>query len=332
MERRREAFEISPEQAAALLGAGEPGQDLSGCAALTGGLANSTYSLELASGEARVLRIVLGEPGRAATEARLLELLAGHPELPVPRVFAALPAGAVSGIPYPALLLDRLPGQNLATALPSLPAAHAADLGHQVGRALARIQAFEFERSGELVTAGQNLRVEPWRLASADPELSAGLAFGLACIDASPAGPRLGRLAEPLRAFLQEGARRWPELSSAARLVHGDFKPPNLLVRLEAERACLSGVLDWEFAHAGTPAADHGNLFRVRSPSLPQGFEAGVEAGLRAGGVALAADWRRQRSYVDVLSALEFLSSSRELPQRHAASLAQVERALGEDG
>jgi aminoglycoside phosphotransferase (APT) family kinase protein len=49
--------------------------------------------------------------------------------------------------------------------------------------------------------------------------------------------------------------------------VHSDFNPKNLLV--DPESGELTGVLDWEFAHAGSPFTDLGNLLRFeRRPDL----------------------------------------------------------------
>jgi hypothetical protein len=43
-------------------------------------------------------------------------------------------------------------------------------------------------------------------------------------------------------------------------LVHSDLNPKNLLV--DPDSLMLTGVLDWEFAHAGHPFTDLGNLLR----------------------------------------------------------------------
>jgi aminoglycoside phosphotransferase (APT) family kinase protein len=45
-----------------------------------------------------------------------------------------------------------------------------------------------------------------------------------------------------------------------ACLVHSDFNPKNLLV--DPATGELTGLLDWEFAHAGNPVTDLGNLLR----------------------------------------------------------------------
>jgi aminoglycoside phosphotransferase (APT) family kinase protein len=49
--------------------------------------------------------------------------------------------------------------------------------------------------------------------------------------------------------------------------VHSDLNPKNLL--LDPETLALTGVLDWEFAHAGHPFTDLGNLLRFeRDPAF----------------------------------------------------------------
>ena len=53
-------------------------------------------------------------------------------------------------------------------------------------------------------------------------------------------------------------------------LVHSDFNPKNLLV--DPETARITGLIDWEFAHAGSPYADLGNLLRFsRGPGARPG-------------------------------------------------------------
>jgi aminoglycoside phosphotransferase (APT) family kinase protein len=50
-------------------------------------------------------------------------------------------------------------------------------------------------------------------------------------------------------------------------LVHSDLNPKNLLV--DPETLEVTGVLDWEFAHAGGPTTDLGNLLRLdRDPAF----------------------------------------------------------------
>jgi len=46
-------------------------------------------------------------------------------------------------------------------------------------------------------------------------------------------------------------------------LVHSDFNPKNLLV--DPSSGAITGLVDWEYAHAGTPHADLGNLLRFET-------------------------------------------------------------------
>jgi aminoglycoside phosphotransferase (APT) family kinase protein len=52
-------------------------------------------------------------------------------------------------------------------------------------------------------------------------------------------------------------------------LVHSDFNPKNLLV--DPETARITGLIDWEFAHAGSPYADLGNLLRFSEDQVLAG-------------------------------------------------------------
>jgi aminoglycoside phosphotransferase (APT) family kinase protein len=51
--------------------------------------------------------------------------------------------------------------------------------------------------------------------------------------------------------------------------VHSDFNPKNLLV--DPASARITGLIDWEFAHAGSPYTDLGNLFRFCSDPVLAG-------------------------------------------------------------
>ena len=49
--------------------------------------------------------------------------------------------------------------------------------------------------------------------------------------------------------------------------MHGDVNSKNLLV--DPDSLHVTGVVDWEFAHSGSPYADLGNLLRFdRAPAL----------------------------------------------------------------
>ena len=72
-------------------------------------------------------------------------------------------------------------------------------------------------------------------------------------------------------------------------LVHSDLNPKNLL--FDPDTLALTGVLDWEFAHAGHPFTDLGNLLRFdRDPVVRRGRAGGVRRAARH--AAGARRWR----------------------------------------
>jgi len=93
------------------------------------------------------------------------------------------------------------------------------------------------------------------------PLLSRGL-FADGDLTIKPFEPQLldslGELGTTVEALLDEEARTC--------LVHSDLNPKNLL--LDPATLAITGVLDWEFAHAGHPFTDLGNVLRFdREPA-----------------------------------------------------------------
>jgi aminoglycoside phosphotransferase (APT) family kinase protein len=155
----------------------------------------------------------------AAHEAAVLELLA-RTTIPVPRVVAADPDGAASGVP--ALLITRLPGRP-----PGLPRDMAAFL-EQLARALPAIHA---------VDRGEEL--PPYRRY-----------YGLG----SRTPPAWSRRPELWQRAL-ELAREDPP-SGLRCFIHRDYHPENTLW----SRGRLTGIVDWTSACWGPPAVDTGHM------------------------------------------------------------------------
>ena len=93
------------------------------------------------------------------------------------------------------------------------------------------------------------------------------------------------------------------ELESDSMLVHGDFNPNNVLI----DNGTVSGVLDSEYSHSGTPYMDIGNLLRY----TPDEYHGQITLGLEAGGMSLPNDWMERDELVDLTSHLVFLTSQR---------------------
>jgi aminoglycoside phosphotransferase (APT) family kinase protein len=238
--------------------------DLSSLTPLEGGWSGQTFLAE-AAGERSVVRVYPpGARGPAAveTDAAVLRLVRGL--LPVPEVLEVRPA--VPEADRPGLLVTSfLPGVRGDELLPTLDESGLAQVGATLGGLLADLGGMPMLRPGPFV----------------DPDLALGRFGGSAGADGLPDYvearlPELGHLTpEEIVGLREVGVEAQVLLDTVARccLVHSDLNPKNLL--LDPDTLALTGVLDWEFAHAGHPFTDLGNLLRFdRAPA----FEAAVLA------------------------------------------------------
>jgi hypothetical protein len=262
-------------------------QSVESASLLSGGACNSNYRLRLTSGGDEVVARFYGR-GSPAVDQYVLDLVGNL--LPVPKILAAGNDWAVMRL------------------LPGFPLEDDPVAVRDVGRALARVGSVRFERPG-CITAGGS--VEPWpfnelggfvRVCLAKPEVRGWL------------GDETSLEVERL---LVSEATRLDEMAGDARLVHGDFNPSNILV----SGGKVSGVLDWEFAHSGSPYMDIGNLLR-HQPNRAED----LAAGLSDEGVALPDDWEYRAALVDLGSHLEFLTSA--MPEEFKRGCVQRVRDL----
>jgi aminoglycoside phosphotransferase (APT) family kinase protein len=214
---------------------------------LAGGWSGHTFLAE-AVGERSVVRIY--PPGRRAdsapeVDAAVLRLVRGL--VPVPDVLEVRRADAAADQPG-LLVMSYLPGQRGDLVLPDLTDAETATLGEHLGDLLADLAGMPTQRSGPFVDAD---------LTIGDFGLPDGLA-GFVADHAIALGWELDLLAS-LEA-VAVNAQTLLDGVGRTCLVHSDLNPKNLLV--DTDTLTVTGVLDWEFAHSGSPFTDLGNLLR----------------------------------------------------------------------
>lgn len=219
---------------------------------LAGGWSGETFLGE-AAGERTVVRVYAARGarrGRAAVEvdAAVLRLVRGL--LPVPEVLEVRRPGP-DGDPPAVLVTAVLPGQRLDVVLPALTAEQRARVGHRVGSVTGRLAQMPMPRAGRFVDG--ELRVEPFHEATDLPSWLERHRGAGALQDWSPS---------EYAALLDVATQAQTLLDPVERtcLVHGDLNAKNLLV--DPETLAVTGLLDWEFAHAGLPVTDLGNVLR----------------------------------------------------------------------
>jgi aminoglycoside phosphotransferase (APT) family kinase protein len=218
---------------------------------LAGGWSGQTFLAE-AGGERSVVRIYPpGRRGDDAPEIDAAELRLVRGLVPVPEVLEV--RRVVAAADQPGLLVTSyLPGERGDLLLPTLGGRAAADLGRRLGRLAADLAGMPMLRSGPFVDA---------ELSIGDFDLPGGLSGFVEILGPTWEPDLLGRLVE-----VTERAQMLLDAVGRTCLVHSDLNPKNVLV--DPDTLELTGVLDWEFAHAGHPHTDLGNLLRFdRTPA-----------------------------------------------------------------
>jgi aminoglycoside phosphotransferase (APT) family kinase protein len=225
--------------------------ELFGLTALEGGFSGETFVAD-GAGERTVVRIyghrgARRGPRAVEVDAAVLRLVRGL--LPVPEVLEVrLPDPEAQ---TPALLVTGfLPGTRLDLALPGLAAPGRERVGRNLGLLLSRLAQMPMPAPGVFVDP--SLRVEP---------LPAG---GLRVfVESQRTGTAIEHWPQQEYDGLLAVADHAQDLLDAidrTTLVHSDLNPKNVLV--DPDSLEVTGLLDWEFAHAGCPVADLGNLLR----------------------------------------------------------------------
>lgn len=224
--------------------------DFAALTPLAGGWSGETFLAEVAGGR-QVVRIYAGAQGHrgaqaSEVDAALLSLVRGL--LPVPDVLEVRRRDDVADLPA-LLVTSYLPGERGDLLLPRLDDAKLALMGERVGEVVAVLSGMPMLRGGPFV----------------DGDLTVGRFEG-------PDGlPEWVDLHEPaldqwtldeLEGLRVVAGESQGLLDSVRRicLVHSDLNPKNLLI--DPGTLEITGVLDWEFAHAGHPFVDLGNVLR----------------------------------------------------------------------
>jgi aminoglycoside phosphotransferase (APT) family kinase protein len=212
---------------------------------IEGGWSGETFLAEVA-GERTVVRLFADprhHPHAPEIQETLLRLVRGL--VPVPPVLEVRRADPTAGTPG-LLVTGFVDGVRGDLLLPTLGDDAVGMVGERLGRVAGTLAGMPQLRAGLFVDP--ELRVEPF-----DADVTEWV---------TSYEDRLGFSATEL-AGLREVAGHAADLLDAVgrfSVVHSDLNPKNVL--LAPDTLEILAVLDWEFAHAGSPYADLGNLLR----------------------------------------------------------------------
>lgn len=264
---------------------------------LSGGLSNTNFKIEFLDGShqrAALFRLWQRDPEKAPKEVSLLRFLSGRGF--APEIYAFEKPSAL--FEWPSALLEWVPGESLNfLCRKTMPT----KVGFTVGKSLAEIHKVTFDRQGFFD--------DDLNLSRSEDFGSRGLVTWIEKCLSERAGSRLGyavaqsliRTVRTHSSVLDCGWARSPTLT------HGDFNPSNIILRKQAGKWTVSGIIDWEFGFSGGPTFDFGNILRPPIGEDPR-FRLDFLNGYREGGGDLPQEWNRCRILADLVSWIDFLN------------------------
>lgn len=240
--------------------------------------------------KSKLLRVYLRDREAALRERKLNQLI--FESVPIPSINYI---GELGG--YTFALCDFLPGITLRQYLLNEPKPEIENIMLQVGQTLADIKKQKFPKAGffdtdlnikELITQDSYIKFANQLLQ-----------------DKAVCSALEGNVLSTIRAFLERFSSYFPDEKPSV-LVHGDFGPENILVDHIDGEMRVSGILDWEYAFAGSSLHDVANMLRY-AHQMPPEFKDAFINGMQFSGVTLPDGWEISIRLLNLLSLLDCL-------------------------
>jgi aminoglycoside phosphotransferase (APT) family kinase protein len=289
--------DIDTAALAALIRLWAPDSRVTRCELIARGGRNTNYRIAIEGQRTEfVMRIYAFELDAWRKEQALHRLLADA----VPSPCVVYSGFEPSVFPQPVTVFEYIEGESLRDGLVA-GRAPATSLLRRLGGSLAHIHAHPYDRTGSL---DENLRVvddlppfEDW----IDLFLNAR------------ARARLGAdVVTRYQAYVRDSGSELARIASWTTLVHGDFRPTNVLVRGDD----LVAVIDWEFSFADHPFSDLGQMIRHgwMSSAMEEGF---VKAYNEVSASPLPGDWKKLARLRDSINLLQLIGGKNDRPRMY---------------
>jgi aminoglycoside phosphotransferase (APT) family kinase protein len=120
-------------------------------------------------------------------------------------------------------------------------------------------------------------------------------------------------------------------IPNSTRLIHCDYNLKNILIRRADSVWKVVGILDWEFALAGSPLVDIGNFLRFED-ELPSGFREAFIQGYLSDPNELPSNWREVAKLLDLAAMVNFLEDERDAPKTFQTAISVIEKTVESNG
>ena len=319
-ERRHPFVALEEQTISSMLHPVFPGKQLASFELLTAGKSNTNYTFTFAgSNERFVLRIYVRDKQACQKDSDLFQLI--HKRVPVPELLYTHISDQHINNPDPRditsitySVMKWVDGELFSDVLVRRDTSVIPACAYDIGRVLATIGSYTFPQPGFF---GPCLTI-------AEPLPTNGRGMILSymgdCLFQQHADQQLGPiLTARLWQFANEHAAYLDVLDNVASLVHSDYKGMNILVHNDYNRWHVAAVLDWEFAFAGSPLFDIGNMLRF-DHLHPTNYSSEFIRGYQEHGGQLPAHWKKTARLVDLTALCEFMTN----PQSRGAMSHEV--------
>ncbi|WP_375333627.1 aminoglycoside phosphotransferase family protein [Candidatus Tisiphia endosymbiont of Xenochironomus xenolabis] len=277
------------------------------------GLANTNYIIEFENRDKFILRINVRDIELGKKEFKLSHLLNNEPL--VPKFLSFNPINEITN--YFCGFVEYREGNLLSDFLtdPSFLDSILV-IYSKLGEFLGHLSTYKFQESGLL---DANLSIS--KITTEHNGYNVFINYILDKITKPRVKAKLGKqLSHSLKNKIISYENSFPKEYSY-QLVHGDFKPSNILVKNIDGTLILSGILDWEFAYSGSVYGDIATLFRFKhlfDKQLKDSFISGYSKMSKLlGFVNLDSDWEKKAKLVDLVNLCDLLDSKDERPNMY---------------
>jgi aminoglycoside phosphotransferase (APT) family kinase protein len=289
------------------------GSEIKSISSLTGGFMNSNYRIVLRDNTSLVLRI---SSRRADLKKELSVLKHVYGRVPVPAVI-----GEHFSEPYPFALIEFIEGTLFSDSLCSLEFEDLAKIAFEAGARLQAIHSFDLGQAGFF---DENFVFNPVF------ENFGGSLYDYICsrLVAGRVRERLGaKVADRMLEFVRARRDVYWAISNSTRLIHSDYNLKNILIRRADSGWKVVGILDWEFALAGSPLVDIGNFLRFED-ELPSGFREAFIQGYLSDSNELPGNWREVAKLLDLAAMVNFLEGEGDAPKTFQTAISVITETI----